>query len=438
MSTEIDWEKNNICFIANENIEIPEKIDDFGDSNKDNTTDIVEDKQNERIKLRKKIEPWLTAIFQSEHLSLLLGTGVTTALCNMIQTKDSLAFQTQTMNRMEFSNRFSFINAYADENAKNLDRGKANIEDDIRVTNELLKGLLIQDNKTEADALEQELNELLKKFATGVLQNESNVLAASNRDKIIGLLRQFLISFASRTATRDRLHIFTTNYDRFIEYALDDAGIYIIDRFVGKIKPTMRMNKLEIDYHFNPPGIRGEPRYMEGVVRYTKLHGSFDWQEENGNIVKIPLPFGFPHDFQKPHDTLIIYPNSSKGIETVYFPYSELFRDFSSAVCRSNSVLVTYGYGFGDSHINRIIEDMMRILSTHVVIISYDIADGRVKKFVEKCNKSQITLLIGKELGNLENLVNWYLPKSAIDKISDREIEIIEKRSSKNDSGSDF
>lgn len=405
MENLIDWEQENICFIANE---------------------VIDANQNDEKELRKKIEPWLTAVFQSEHLSLLLGTGITAALCNLIPNGEYS--EIQTMNRLNLSDDFSYIKEYADKTAKDLDRGEANIEDDIRVANELLKGLLIQGKNSEAEKLKTELNNLLSNFATNILKNEQNVLKSSNHDEIISILRQFLISFASRTATRDRLHIFTTNYDRFIEYALDDAGIYTIDRFIGKINPTMRMHKLEIDYHYNPPGIRGEPRYIEGVVRYTKIHGSFDWKEEDGKIVKIPLPFGGNYSFENPADSLIIYPNSSKGIETVYFPYSELFRDFSTAICRPNSVLVTYGYGFGDSHINRIVLDMMNILSTHVVIISFDNANGRIKKFVEKCNKSQITLLVGEKFGDIKNLVAWYLPKAAIDKISDRRTIILEKR----------
>lgn len=404
---DINWKKQHICFIADELI-------------------INSDEKCDANELRKKIEPWLTAVFQSEHLSLLLGTGLTTSLCYMIPQKEQK--KTQAMNRLTFSEDFLYISRYADNIAEKLERGCANIEDDIRVANELLKGLYIQNERDKADKLKNELNKMISDFATNVLQNEHNVLSASNHEEIISTLRQFLISFASRTATRDRLHIFTTNYDRFIEYALDDAGIYTIDRFIGKVNPTMRMHKLEIDFHYNPPGIRGEPRYIEGVVRYTKIHGSFDWREENGRITKIPLPFGKKHSFDNPSDTLIIYPNSSKGIETVYFPYSELFRDFSSAICRPNSVLVTYGYGFGDSHINRIILDMMNILSTHVVIISFDTANGRIQKFIEKCNKSQITLLIGNELGNITNLVDYYLPKAAIDKISDRRTSILEKR----------
>ncbi len=41
--------------------------------------------------------------------------------------------------------------------------------------------------------------------------------------------------------------------------------------------PIFRSSRLNIDMHYNPPGIRGEPRYLEGVARFTKLHGSIDW-----------------------------------------------------------------------------------------------------------------------------------------------------------------
>lgn len=57
----------------------------------------------------------------------------------------------------------------------------------------------------------------------------------------------------------------------------------------------------------------------------------------------------------------MIYPNSAKDRETAEYPYVELFRDFAAALCRPNSTLVTYGYSFGDDHINRVIRDMLTI-----------------------------------------------------------------------------
>ena len=173
-------------------------------------------------------------------------------------------------------------------------------------------------------------------------------------------------------------------------------------------------------------------RYVEGVVILTKFHGSIDWQFEAKGIIKSALPFGAdkenPEIPQNPMDYVVVYPNSLKGIETAFYPYSELFRDFSSTICRPNSVVVTYGYGFGDSHINHILGDMLTVPSTHIVIISYNEVTERIQRFYERNNKAQITLLIGNHFGDLKELVDSYLPKAAIDRITQRMENILEKR----------
>lgn len=408
--SEIKWDERHILKIGNEIVyEIADE------------TESIE-------KQRKKIEPWLTAVFQSEHLSLLTGTGLSIAIAKLA------IIDSQGMQRIDFSDSVfgENIKKNADTQANKMGRGKANIEDDFRVALELYNGLIISDAK-KAEKLKKEINEKLLEFIRNILKTEYKLLNESkNKSVALQYLKNFLFSFASRTATRDRLNIFTTNYDRFIEYACDLSGILILDRFIGKILPTFRTNKIELDYHYNPPGIRGEPRYVEGVIRYTKIHGSLDWRFHEDQIIRSLLPFGADSDHPEipidATDHVVIYPNSSKGIETVFYPYSELFRDFSCAVSQPNSVVVTYGYGFGDSHINRILEDMLNIPSTHIVIISHDPADGRIEKFVEKNNLAQFTLLIGNHLGNIVNLVDNYLPKAAIDRISERRDRILNRR----------
>jgi len=423
----------NILFISNVQIDIENE-------------EYKKDSEYNRQKIREKVEPWLTAVFQSEHLSLLVGSGLSIALTG----------SGSVMKRIDFNGEYKEkIKNKADEEAKNMGRGEANFEDELRVAIELLKGYEIQNEKENFNNLKEEINKKLKDLLNAIIDNEKKFLEEISNNKInanenpnkndknnnqiterknlLLLLEQFLLSFSTRTATRDRLNIFTTNYDRFIEYGLDEAGILTLDRFIGKLKPIMRFHRIDLDYHYNPPGIRGEPRYVEGVVRFTKLHGSIDWKFEGDEIVRMPLSFGesVKDDFfSDPFDKVVIYPNSAKAIETAFFPYSELFRDFSTAICRTNSVLVTYGYGFGDSHINRIILDMLTIPSTHLVIISYDLANGRIQNFINKCNEAQLTLLIGNELGNFENLTNYYLPKPAIDRITDRQARLLEKRKS--------
>jgi hypothetical protein len=129
-----------------------------------------------------------------------------------------------------------------------------------------------------------------------------------------------------------------------------------------------------------------------------------------------------------PIDTVMIYPNPAKDVETTQYPYAELFRDFAASICRPNAVVVTYGYGFGDDHINRVLLDMLTIPSTHIVIISYD-TDSRVKGFCcENTREAQVSLLLGPHFADLAILVEHYLPKPALDYITGRMTELMKNR----------
>lgn len=177
---------------------------------------------------------------------------------------------------------------------------------------------------------------------------------------------------------------------------------------------------------------------MEGVMRLTKLHGSLDWHlnKEVRQIHRKGIPFGAPSNHtdmpKQPLDTVMIYPNPAKDVETTQYPYAELFRDFAASICRPNAVVVTYGYGFGDDHINRVLLDMLTIPSTHLVIIAYE-GDIRVKSFCEETRKAQVSLLIGPHFGDLATLVENYLPKPALDYITGRMTELMRHRPNPSD-----
>jgi len=387
------------------------------------------------------VEPWLSAIFQSEHLSLLAGSGLTIALATEAGVKaTSMAVPdppwTLTPDFTDLLARelTEHIVAAANESAKKTGRGNPNIEDQIRVSLGLLDGLSIL-RDTRLTPVATMISALLSSFLRSVLQTEADLRAAFSTDsgaKAVRLLVSFLLSFASRTAARDRLNLFTLNYDRLIEYGCDLAGFRVLDRFIGALSPVFRAARVEVDYHYNPPGIRGEPRYLEGVVRFAKLHGSVDWRSDEGEIRRIGLPFGaaltHPDVPADPLNTMMIYPNPAKDVETYAYPYAELFRDFSAAICRPNSTLVTYGYGFGDHHVNRVIQHMLTLPSTHLVIISYDGAEGRIERFYSNSREAQISLLIGSHFGDLATIVERYLPKPAIDNLTMRETELRARR----------
>ena len=111
--------------------------------------DWCSDSQFTKADLRARVEPWLTSLFQSEHLSLLVGSGLSSAIkfaaCGSSDNGmgGNICFS-------EFSDE---INAAAKESAVRTGRispnGNANIEDQIRVTNELIRGLSILKGKDE-------------------------------------------------------------------------------------------------------------------------------------------------------------------------------------------------------------------------------------------------------------------------------------------------
>ena len=172
---------------------------------------------------------------------------------------------------------------------------------------------------------------------------------------------------------------------------------------------------------------------MEGVVRLTKLHGSLDWRFDplSKRIFRAETPFGAEEDHPSlpasPVDTVMIYPNPAKDVETTQYPYAELFRDFASATCQPNSVVVTYGYGYGDDHINRVLLDMLSVPSAHLVVIAFDL-DDRIKRFLSSTRPAQVTVLAGKHFGSLQRLVEDYLPKPALDYITGRMSELLKNR----------
>lgn len=371
------------------------------------------------------IRSWLTALVGAEHLSLLVGSGLSIAVAKASDV-EGLDMGPAELHGEEAKG----VNAHAAKLAEACDRGsEANIEDQLRSALALLAGLeVLEPDGERTEAWRDQLTAILSDFARRGLAAEQHVrkkieAAEDGAQSVEQMLVGFLLGFASRPPSRERLNVFTTNYDRLIEFGSDRGGLRVLDRFVGSVEPAFRASRLDVDLHYNPPGIRGEPRYLEGVLRLCKLHGSLDWRMEAGRLRRMPLEFGGKdpalEDAEKSGalERLIIYPNAAKDVETLQFPYAELFRDFSAALCRPNNVLVTFGYGFGDDHVNRVIHDMLTLRSTHLLVISYDDPGGRIERFLAKVALEQSSVLLGPHFGDLKTLVENYLPQAGAEQL---------------------
>ena len=143
----------------------------------------------------------------------------------------------------DFGEYHKVIETKAQRSAVAIGRQKGNIEDQIRVANELLRGFQIIANRNNTSALKADnlslgIANVISSFADSIYCGENGIASADTEKqrRAFNYLVSFLMSFASRSGTRERLHIFTTNYDRFIEAGAEEAGMYLLDRFVGTLR----------------------------------------------------------------------------------------------------------------------------------------------------------------------------------------------------------
>jgi hypothetical protein len=132
------------------------------------------------------------------------------------------------------------IEAEAKQSATDAGRGDVpNIEDRLRAAIALYEGLRIAGD-TRAASLRTEIDAQIVALLQAVLKGEASFLTkarSATDNSAADLVASFLLSFASRAGTRDRLHLFTTHYDRFIEFGCDRAGIRIASRSVQAGNP---------------------------------------------------------------------------------------------------------------------------------------------------------------------------------------------------------
>ena len=379
---------------------------------------------------KRRVEAWLAALLQTEHLSLLIGNGLSAAAGSIAGKLPPLMSRHISEDEEE---PFLRIREFAKESAENVGRD-VNLEDEVRAAMMLADGLAVLGDQSGEESVRQAIETAMSGLLDEVLDFEKNIWehhrkADGEALKVARSLARFLGPFAARPAQRDRLNLFTTNYDRLLEYAADVLGLHLIDRFEGRLHPKFSASRVNLDLHYSPPGVRGEPRLVDGVARYAKLHGSVDWSFAAGEICRDPVAFGGPRTSQEGAANAVIYPNPAKDVETIAYPYAELFRDFAAAVCRPNTTLVTFGYGFGDGHINRVIADMLRLPSTHLVVVSRDSLSA-LDSFKARTlfPASQTTEFIGPEVGGLDEFSSL-LPAITSDQILEAQFEYLNKRS---------
>jgi predicted RNA-binding protein len=224
--------------------------------------------------------------------------------------------------------------------------------------------------------------------------------------------REFIKKILARPINLKRVNIFTINYDCAFETAMDELGVMYIDGFIGSTKRFFKPEVYNYDFYFPATTTEGKVHRLDKVVHLYKLHGSLNWFESEQtpqNIYGITQkPMELISDLEDKR--LIIYPQTMKEEETIGFPYSEMFRRFSSLVQQPQNALIVYGYGFGDKHVNRVLYNALSISTFQLIVVSWSWT-ANMKDFYEKVkDDSRVSFLVGNYLGDWYNFVFNILP----------------------------
>jgi len=209
----------------------------------------------------------------------------------------------------------------------------------------------------------QLLEQLLKKW---LFQRCKTLTAASDED--LRFHEQLLRRILLRSTTLPRAKVFTTNYDLLLERALDNLGVLYFDGFIGTINRTLRTESYHYDLYYPGETTEGRVSRVDRVLHLYKLHGSINWRRRITRTDDVVIDHTTPDELE--YGNVMIYPSPLKVTEMNGYPYAEMFRHFSAHIHQPQSVLLTIGYKFVDTHINRLIYQALSIPSFVLIIVT--------------------------------------------------------------------
>ena len=208
----------------------------------------------------------------------------------------------------------------------------------------------------------------------------------------------YKIVFKNKTEMSNKVSIFTTNYDLFNEYALENNNIFYTTGFSLGLKSPFDINQFKYRLVDDTERYKDRWQPVNREANIFKLHGSINWkQSSEGGLFQ-------DNQNREDIDDIIIYPTTMKHEETALSPYSELFREFTNNLQKKNTTLFVLGYGFPDEHINNIIEQNLKN-SDFTLVVFGNIKEYNMSEFHKKQKGKKNVHVIG---GTLEKGMGHY------------------------------
>lgn len=221
---------------------------------------------------------------------------------------------------------------------------------------------------------DDEVKEIVEKIKQVIIQNCTIIMPEDAPHK------EFLKRITARKLKHSRLKLFTTNYDMLFEQAANECGFTMIDGFSFTFPRIFNGNNYDYDIVIRKNSrITAQENYASKVFHLYKLHGSLDWEKDEGarQIQKC--------DFINNENPVMIFPSSIKYESSYEQPFFEMMSRFQTELRTDNALLIIIGYSFGDKHINSMIFEALELNHSLQLMI----VDPFIENFKEIINRTK-------------------------------------------------
>ncbi|WP_400768713.1 SIR2 family protein [Methylosinus sporium] len=231
-----------------------------------------------------------------------------------------------------------------------------------------LEGALLEIAPTPAleSKIVQKTAELIAARERGIVHQ---VFARTRTLRFTRLLGQLLKPDAG-------VQVVTTNYDRLVEIAAEEAGLGVDTMFVGHFAGEMNEHESRMSFcrDVKVQRTRAQLRYRSRVNVF-KPHGSLDWYHREGKPVRYSGDLDLPR--------LIITPGLNKFRNGYESPFDRHREKANAAIDRASRFLII-GYGFNDDHLETHLTPRIRS-GVPTLLLTYGLSPNALK-LAEECS----------------------------------------------------
>ena len=239
----------------------------------------------------------------------------------------------------------------------------------------------------------------------------------NNYKEFLRIINTILLKRRS-TILNKQVNIFTTNFDIFLEKALERLGLEYNDGFSGRFRPQFDLSNFKKSVFKRT--LHYDNTYELPTFNLIKLHGSVTWKREGGKIIfdkeldllkevakseaysniksvdtvkcldcliskvdREKADIEISKKFISEYDNIsIVNPTKEKFKETILNKnYYELLRIYSTELEKENTVLFVMGFSFSDEHIREV---TIRVANSNPTLKIYIFAyDDKAKDNIE-------------------------------------------------------